>query len=187
MAGRWPGVLFSALLLFRLKPNGREWMITVLVACASVAALTEGISRTVCRLRPAHTNGRTVFSKPLSGWLRSGDSPESGASFPSGDVAVSFALATVLSAAAARGRWLFFGLAIGTAWWRVTCGAHFASDAYLSAVLGHYSALLWLQALQCQRSAACHLSAHGAERGADDRRLTGDTAPYRTRRIVAAT
>ena len=148
-AGRWPGVILAILLLATLRPKGwPRLVLTVVVACSLMAIFSDVMTRSVCRIRPRNTSGRTVF---LPYFDRLTDSGKKGASFSSGDVTNAFTLATVLSAAAPPAAPVLYGLAVGSAWWRISAGAHFASDAYLSAVIAHYGAWVFLSLMGYRR------------------------------------
>ena len=140
--GRWPGVLLCTLLLVTLRP--KEWprlVLALLVACGTMAVFSDVTGRIVCRIRPRNTGGMTVFTPAFS---RLTDSGRRGASFLRGDVTTAFVLATLLAAGAPRAKPVFFAVAVGTAYWRMSNGSHFLSDVYLSAILGYYGASAWL-------------------------------------------
>jgi membrane-associated phospholipid phosphatase len=132
-AGRWPGAVLGAILLWRLKKRGGRWALAMILAAVAMAILAEGIARSVCRWRPKESGGPIRFSTPFS---RFANRRIHGASFPSGDASVAFAVATVLAAAAPRGRLVFYALAVGSAYWRMGTMSHYLSDCYVSAVLG---------------------------------------------------
>lgn len=143
-AGRWPGVVLGAFLLWRLKERGARWGLALLAAAVVMSVAAEGLGRCVCRVRPRGDPAGSGFSEPFS---RFGRGEDRGSSFPSGDASVAFTAACVLSAAAPRGRAAFYALALGSAFWRMGSGSHYLSDCYVSALLGYYNGLVWLKLL----------------------------------------
>jgi len=102
-----------------------------LVAVVTAATLANTAQRAIGRLRPNRAESHLTFTQPAHALFR-----RAPVSFPSGEAATAFALASALSRLFARWRPLFLVLAALAAAARLVNGAHYLSDVGAGALLG---------------------------------------------------
>ncbi|MGD8453351.1 MAG: phosphatase PAP2 family protein [Phycisphaerae bacterium] len=129
------GSLVGTLIMYFvvMATHARSWrtanVALVSVLCAVVVANVAQAA--IGRQRPNQAGGQLAFTTPMVSLFE-----RQGVCFPSGEAAMAFALACVLSRLYPGGRAAFYVLAVCTASARLVNGAHFLSDVVAGAMAG---------------------------------------------------
>lgn len=131
--GRGWVLIVEAVVLFGIGWRWRNTKLKQAGALSLIAVTTAGLAVQTIK----HLTGRPRPKLVDQGVFNWGPSFESGHdSFPSGHTISAFAMAAVLSYFYPSYQWVWYSLAVLVAFTRVYIDAHFASDVFVSAVLG---------------------------------------------------
>jgi membrane-associated phospholipid phosphatase len=121
-------IYFAVLALHRNGWRAANAALAGVVAAAIVANVAQGA---IGRLRPNQATSQRAFTQPTLNPLR-----KDSVGFPSGEAAMAFALACVLTRLAPRWRAAFYAAGTLAAVARLMNGAHYPSDVAAGALLG---------------------------------------------------
>lgn len=121
--------IFTAMLV--LQPDRKRAILGAAIAVAVTAVVANLAQGAIGRLRPNQAEGHLDFVPVFSELLS-----KQRVSFPSGEAATAFALATAFAWLYPRGRAGFYALGVLAACARLVNGAHYFSDVVGGAILG---------------------------------------------------
>jgi membrane-associated phospholipid phosphatase len=132
----WGG-LMACVVIWAYDPSRRRYVLSFLLGAASTGLIVTACKLTTGKIRPeSYFNGDYTerFLPLLKGWVQ-----HAPICFPSGHATHVFMTATFVALLYPRIAWMVYAAAVFTCASRVVSEAHWLSDVYAGAVLGHYT------------------------------------------------
>ena len=134
------GLIYAGVIIcifvWEYDPQRRKYIIVLLLSLLITGVIVWLIKHTTGRIRPGLTDGIIVFVPISKAWKMADQ-----VCFPSGHTTCAFVVATFLTCMYPRMRWLFYSIAACAGFSRVVFQAHWLTDVYAGALLGHYGTL----------------------------------------------